>query len=97
MDGHCQKRHGHLFARGHQAVHFGQGRGRGILPGQVQEAVGLPGLGGQDHYQLVGFVELPAHIDQDLLHAIQIRDGCAAEFLDHDIHGKANSLRIGWT
>ena len=84
---HGEQRHGLLLACGQQHVQFGRVGLVGPLVGHLQQFVGLPVAGGQDHNHLAALAPGGQHLGAHLFHALQIGNGGAPEFLHQNTHG----------
>ena len=62
LEQHAEKRDRGLLARGKQTVHFRQIRLCGPTGRQIQQFVGLPGLGGKHHDYLVSLIQSGFHL-----------------------------------
>ena len=82
LDGHGQKRHGHLLARGQKAVHLAHGRVGVKGPCQAHKLVGGFAHGGYDSDDVVSSLLARDQALSDFLNALRRGDGRAPEFAD---------------
>mgnify|MGYP000500202218 CR=1 FL=1 len=80
LDCHGEKRHGHLLARGQEAVHLARGRIAVERRGKADELVGGFAHGGHDGDHLVPGLLLRNELLRDHLDALRRSDGRAPEF-----------------
>ena len=95
LDGHGQKRHGHLLAGGQQAVELA-GRRRGShRAGEPHQLVGGLAHGRHHRHHLVALLTHPHQPLRDVLDALRRGNGCAAELRNDQSHDALSFSECG--
>ena len=77
---------GDLFARGHHGVIFARVMHRRRLAAPFHQLVGLAGHRRHHHGDVMAGIDLALHMARDVADAVDIGDGCAAEFHHEAAH-----------
>ena len=81
-----QQAGGDLFAGGHHGVIFARVMHRRGLAAPCHQLVGLAGHRRDHHGDLMAGIDLALHMARDVADAVDIGDGCAAEFHHEAAH-----------